>query len=774
MTNILTGDIMGATLKICCWYAAILVASSSALAFSPSALNTNIRAKTSSSPLFAASNDDENVEIVAAIANDDIDSRMRRHLVLSLLATVSAASAAVPFAADATTTTTSSSSNVEASSPITSTSELVKLLKPPLDQRKYETYELPNGLKVLLCSDPTSTSAAVGMNVHVGACSDPVEVPGLAHFCEHMLFLGTEKYPEEDSFAKFLSANGGYNNAFTDSEKTVYFYEVDGSIDTRFSESLLRFGSFFSGPLFTESATGRELNAIDSENAKNLQNDIFRLYELEKDRVNSDHPFSKFFTGNKKTLQEGTKRQGINLRNELVKFYETYYSSNQMSLAVVAPQSLTQLKKYVSDAFGDIPNRESNPPEDKWAFNVQPYLKGKSKIPAEKTILEIVPIQDLRQVTITWPIIFSSKEERELYRLNKPDYFVSSLLGHEGAGSLLSYLKDKRWANSVGASDNADLSDFATFEVTVELTPKGLNAIDDVCEVIFSYIQMMSQTPIPNYVFDENLQLEELEWRFTTKGQPSNYVQSLVTAMDKFPPSLYIAGPRRIALRETSTTLISSDQPRTAFKSNEQREIIKSSCTDFMKRLTVDNSFLTVFSKSFEGETTQNEEWYGTAYNVKPVSMSALLKWNNPSSFPLFYPRENIFIPSESGLKVNKKPKRIDQKALTFEEKIKPITPPTIIRDDGDEGRWTVHFKEDDRFGKPKAFLIFQLLTDELYSSPTKAVIGMLYQQSAGDKMNEETVRMQVDMIPVFHFHVYHLSSLLFLLVRRSACRSEL
>lgn len=39
-----------------------------------------------------------------------------------------------------------------------------------------------------------------------------------AHFCEHMLFLGTELYPEEDSFSKFLSVNGGVNNAFTDSE----------------------------------------------------------------------------------------------------------------------------------------------------------------------------------------------------------------------------------------------------------------------------------------------------------------------------------------------------------------------------------------------------------------------------------------------------------------------------------------------------------------------------------------------------------------------------
>lgn len=64
-----------------------------------------------------------------------------------------------------------------------------------------------------------------------------------------MLFLGTELYPDEDSFSKFLSANGGTNNAFTDSEKTVYYYEVDGSIDKRFSESLRRFSSFFSGPL---------------------------------------------------------------------------------------------------------------------------------------------------------------------------------------------------------------------------------------------------------------------------------------------------------------------------------------------------------------------------------------------------------------------------------------------------------------------------------------------------------------------------------------------
>jgi len=47
------------------------------------------------------------------------------------------------------------------------------------------------------------------MDVHVGHFSDPDGIPGLAHFCEHMLFLGTKKYPDEASYSNFLSAHGG-------------------------------------------------------------------------------------------------------------------------------------------------------------------------------------------------------------------------------------------------------------------------------------------------------------------------------------------------------------------------------------------------------------------------------------------------------------------------------------------------------------------------------------------------------------------------------------
>ena len=78
-----------------------------------------------------------------------------------------------------------------------------------------------------------------------------------------MLFLGTKNYPKEGSFEAFLSANGGSSNAYTDAENTVYYFEMNGEEDGKLSEGMDRFGAFFTNPLFTESATGRELNAIE-------------------------------------------------------------------------------------------------------------------------------------------------------------------------------------------------------------------------------------------------------------------------------------------------------------------------------------------------------------------------------------------------------------------------------------------------------------------------------------------------------------------------------
>ena len=79
---------------------------------------------------------------------------------------------------------------------------------------------------MLLVSDPVANRAAACMSVGVGYYSDPPEIPGLAHFLEHMLFNGNRKYPLEGAFDDFLSTHRGSTNAETGEETTNFYFDV--------------------------------------------------------------------------------------------------------------------------------------------------------------------------------------------------------------------------------------------------------------------------------------------------------------------------------------------------------------------------------------------------------------------------------------------------------------------------------------------------------------------------------------------------------------------
>ena len=91
-----------------------------------------------------------------------------------------------------------------------------------------------------------------------------------------------------------------------------------------------------------------------SENAKNLQTDGWRQYQLLKSSANSKHPFSKFGTGNLITLNDIVKEKGLDIRAELLKFHEKYYSANMMKLAVLGRESLDDLQKMVVEKFSKV------------------------------------------------------------------------------------------------------------------------------------------------------------------------------------------------------------------------------------------------------------------------------------------------------------------------------------------------------------------------------------------------------------------------------------
>ena len=86
---------------------------------------------------------------------------------------------------------------------------------PLPDKRDYSIITLKNNLRCVLVSDKDSEKSAAALVVRTGASNDPIDFPGLAHFTEHMLFLGSEKYPKENSYKEYLSKHGGSSNGAT-------------------------------------------------------------------------------------------------------------------------------------------------------------------------------------------------------------------------------------------------------------------------------------------------------------------------------------------------------------------------------------------------------------------------------------------------------------------------------------------------------------------------------------------------------------------------------
>ena len=253
-----------------------------------------------------------------------------------------------------------------------------------------------------------------------GNLNDPQGVNGLAHFCEHMLFLGTDKFPVESHYAQFLMKNGGSKNAATGEDYTYYYFDVKNE---KFNEALDIYSEFFKSPQFTESATDREMNAVDSEFRKNLSNEVRRMIQIEKSILTAEGSrLKRFSTGNLESLSVP------HIRDHLIKYYNEHYSSNLMSLSLVGNHSLNTLEKFAREKFSDIVDKDLSLAD----LSDDPMFDGNTL----GHLVKFIPIKELKSLTIKWPKLPTTKD---LWNGNPLNY-LSHILGHEGENSLLSEL----------------------------------------------------------------------------------------------------------------------------------------------------------------------------------------------------------------------------------------------------------------------------------------------------------------------------------------------
>lgn len=379
------------------------------------------------------------------------------------------------------------------------------------DQRVYRRFILENGLKVLLVSDPEMNKSAASLSVGVGSLGDPRDRQGLAHFLEHMLFLGTKKFPTEGEYSKYLKSNGGYSNAYTAGDHTNYHFMIhhdalEGAID--------RFAQFFIAPLFTPEFTEREIQAVHNEHQKNLKNDSWREYFLMNRFFIKSHPAHHFGTGNNETLK------GVD-QKELLGFYKRHYSANNMALTVLSKKSLDTLETMVKTYFAEVPNHKIKP-----ISYPEKYIKESEKF----RLITMKPVKDLRSLKL----IFSLPGMDD-YFLSKPGEIMGFILGHEGKGSLLSLLKKENLALSLGAGTYAATADYASFSITVTLTEKGAEEYEKVAEHCFAAIKMLKQIGYQDHIFEEMKTMNKLEQVYSTKGEGTGLAMQITPNMLRYP-----------------------------------------------------------------------------------------------------------------------------------------------------------------------------------------------------------------------------------------------
>ncbi|KAA0190051.1 hypothetical protein HAZT_HAZT004703 [Hyalella azteca] len=473
------------------------------------------------------------------------------------------------------------------------------------------------GSKCKNVPDSNEYKAAASLSVCWGSCVDPPALPGLMHFLEHMVFMGSKKYPTENGFDNFVNRHGGCDNAYTDFEHTNFHFDIQESY---LWEGLDRFCQFFVEPLMMKNAMDRERNAVDSEFTIALPIDDNREQQLLSSFAPAGHPTSSFTWGNAASLSALPDDQVHAMLHEA---REKYYSAHFMTLVVQSRHSLDDMECHVKEIFSKIPNNGLPLPEKcQLEFPFPPSAINK--------FIFMEPMKAKHVVAATWflPSMIGHYKRHPLRLL-------AHLIGHEGYGSLLSFYKNQDLAYALECE--CEMGDFeegsfcSQMRVSIDLTEKGYRSIDQVLLTLFQYVALLQDQPPTEMMFREYQQISRLNFDFETESETITNVESLSAAMIKFSPEDYLSG---------STLLFEFDP-----------QFIK----ETLERLTPDAVNVVVRSKllDFSGDDVKTERWFGTRYRIEEFSEAQRELFLSAKSTPnpqLHLPLPNVYIPNDFSL----------------------------------------------------------------------------------------------------------------------------
>jgi|GEM_PF-3236722 len=471
-------------------------------------------------------------------------------------------------------------------------------------------FTLDNGLRVLLVSRPDAQRAAVAVRVGAGSRQDPDAWPGLAHLLEHMIFLGSRRYPGPDAFDNFVSRRGGFSQALTMESYTLYRV----SVDRPWLEPLLdRLAALLAAPLFAPEALKQERHVIEAEFAGLREQELQQVLHVEKATTHAGHPARRFAVGNLQTLPD-THENGGRLRQALLALHSQWYRGNNLRLVLVSPDSLDALEAHVRAYFAPLPAGQSVAVQKLPAR----YSEGQKGIR--------IDMQTRHAPARLWFQFPLSVADQPHWR--QAGLYLAWLLGQEGPGSLFQVLREPGWVTQLVARLD-EKEPAAVVGVDMLLTPLGRQHLEAVVTQLFAWLALIRNQGISALLLEQMTREQTVERLLDYGVTPDQMAERLVMAPDWRPSAI----PMPLAVPDPDP----DPDPQ------EIRALVQ--------QMTPDELRLYVIDQQEPTGSVHQEPWMGMRYSVQPFTIAQKRRWSQARpTTAMALPRANKLLPAQLAL----------------------------------------------------------------------------------------------------------------------------
>lgn len=403
--------------------------------------------------------------------------------------------------------------------------------------------------------------------------------------------------------------------------------------------------------------------------------------------ANKENPAGLFFWGNLESLNHKNLSEMVN------DFWKNNYSASRMTLAVQSKETVHEMVEWIDKLFSEIPT--DNQPAPEFKITQEPFCLN-----LFHNMYKVVSTSSIKKISFVWylpPVI-------KLYKF-KPLEYISWIIGHEGKGTLISYLRNLNYAMELEAGVDDDFSSnsiYSILTITIELTDLGFKNLNEVIELTFGYLNLIRETGISEDIFKQIQVLAENEFNFAENKTAIDHVKELSERMLIYNEEDYLSGP----------SLFYEYSPETI--------------QQFLNLLTANRVAIFTLSKEFDtliqnSNTFTKDDIFGTMYLAESITDEQENIWSaiKPHSF-FKLPNENPFLTTQFSIL----PQTSD---IKYPEKI------------FENEYFELWHKQDSHFKLPKSFVMLNFITQLPSESLENYVLYDLFFDTVVFLLNEET-----------------------------------